>query len=150
MEGLRKLIMKYFKIILGASLAIFAGGALLVSTQDPGTPPEASTESAPTETKAPVKKAKKPVKKKKKPAPKPVSEYKFSQIDTIPAYKFDKQTNPIIKAPPKKKAAKKAVVKKAASSQPAAKLKKAPPIDADGQVKQGALPEAPPQQPTGD
>ncbi len=130
-------------------MAASLGTILALQAQDSGTPPETSTESAPRQ--APVKKAvRKPAKKKKKPAPKPVSEYKFNQIDTVPTYKFDKQTNPIIKAKPKKKTVKKAAVKKAAAPRPAAKLKKAPPIDDSGQVQQGELPQAPPQQPTGD
>lgn len=128
-------------------MAAFLGAGMTVYAQDMTTPPETSMESAPAETPAPVKKAKK-AKKKKKPAPKPVSEYKFTQIDTVPAYKFDKQTNPIIKAKPKKKTVKKAAVKKADSATP--KLKKTPGLDADGELKQGELPQAPPQQPMGD
>jgi len=140
--------MKKIKYISGVALAIFAATALLVSAQDSATPAETPAESAPAETPAPVKKAKKPAKKKKKPAPKPVSEYKFTQIDPVPAYKFDKQTNPIIKTKAKKKTAKKAAVKKAAAATP--KLKKTAPIDDLGEVKQGDLPQAPPQQPAGD
>ena len=55
---------------------------------------------------------KKPAKKKKKPA-KPVSEYKFTSADAVPAYKFDKKANPIVKkVPPKKKGAAKPAAKK--------------------------------------
>ncbi len=137
--------MKRIKNVLAGLLMIFAAAALMVSAQDTGTPPETSTESVPQ--KAPVKKAGKPAKKKKKPAPKPVSEYRFNQTDSIPAYKFDKQTNPIIKARPKKKPAKKAAVKKAGAPKAAPKPKKQPPSDDNGQVRQGELP---PQPPTGD
>ena len=141
--------MKRIKGIFIFLMAAFLGAALAVHAQDAETPPEVSTGSAPTETKAPVKKAaKKPAKKKKKPAPEPVSEYKFDQIDSVPTYKFDDQTDPIIKTEPKKKTAKKA--RQAGASKPAPKLKKQPPIDDSGQVQQGELPQAPPQQPTGD
>lgn len=143
--------MKQIKGIPLFLMAAFLGTVLAIQAQDSGTPPETSTESAPAETKPPVKKAaKKPAKKKKKPAPEPASEYKFNQIDSVATYKFDKQNNPIIKAVPKKKTAKKAAVKKAGAPQSAPKLKKQPPMDDSGQVKQGELPQAPPQQPTGD
>ena len=146
--------MKRIKGISIFLMAVFLGAVLAVYAQDSETPAETSTatqkDGAPAETKAPVKKAKKAVKKKKKPAPKPVSEYKFSQISTVPTYKFDKQTNPIIKAGPKKKTAKKAAAKKAAAPKAAPKLKKEPAIDGSGEVKQGELPAEPPQQPAGD
>lgn len=73
-----------------------------------------------THSEKPAKKAKKKKAKKKKPA-EPVSEYKFSAIDTVPTYKFDKKANPIIKEG-KKKPSKKAAKGKS-SSKPAPKLK---------------------------
>lgn len=72
--------------------------------------------------------AKKKKAKKKKPA-KPVSEYKFSSGESVPAYKFDKRANPIVKAPKKKKPAKKAAAKgEKSEGKPAAKLKTSKPI----------------------
>lgn len=74
----------------------------------------------------PAKKASKKKAKKKKPA-EPPSEYKFSAVETVPTYKFDKKANPIIKET-KKKSSKKAAKGKASSSKPAAKLKPSKPI----------------------
>jgi len=137
-------------------LAAFLGAALAVHAEDSETPAETSSatakESAPAEKKAPAKKkAKKPAKKKKKPVEKPVSEYKFAPTETVPTYRFDKQTNPIVKpAKPKKKSSKKGAAKKAAPAAPQKKLKAAPPIDDAGQVKQGELPAQPPAEVTGE
>jgi hypothetical protein len=99
-------------------LAIFAAAALSIRAQDkPVSDKEISGEEKiklmPKAAPPPAKKA--AVKKKiKKPAPKPVSEYKFDKIEQIPAYTFDKQTNPIIKGakPVQKPAAKPGTVKK--------------------------------------
>lgn len=89
-----------------------------------------------TTTEAPAKPAAKPAAKKvpakkkarkKKPAP-PVSEYKFNSGESVPAYKFDKRANPIIKEKKKKKPAKKSATGKSGQGQPAAKLKTTKPI----------------------
>ncbi len=68
--------------------------------------------------KAPVKKA---AKKKKKKKAKPVSEYKFSAVEKVPTYKFDKKANPIVKTSKKKAAKKGGRAKKTGT--PAPKLK---------------------------
>ena len=84
---------------------------------------------------APKKTAKKKKPKKKKPAA-PVSEYKFSSGgDMVPAYKFDKKANPILKPAKKKKPAKKAGAKTPAA--PAPKLKPAKPIGAEDAPAEG-------------
>jgi hypothetical protein len=81
--------------------------------------------------------AKKKPAKKKKPAP-PVSEYKFSAVDTVPSYKFDKRANPIVKAPKKKKAPKKAAAKTGQAAPGAGtRLKTTKPIGAED-AAQGA------------
>ena len=50
---------------------------------------------------------------------KPASEYKFERIDNMPAYKFDRKTNPIIKGGRRvKRAASKAVKKKGPALKP--------------------------------
>jgi len=73
--------------------------------------------------------------KKKKPAP-AESEYKFSSEESVPAYKFDKSANPIIKPAKKKKTAKKGGKKAAAGKEikaapPAVKLRPSKPIGAE-------------------
>ncbi len=84
--------------------------------------------------KAPARKKKA---KKKKPAP-PVSEYKFSSGEDVPAYKFDKRANPIVKAPKKKKAAKKTSAKgKKSETKTGARLKASKPIGAEEPPAQG-------------
>lgn len=79
----------------------------------------------------PAKKASKKKAKKKKPA-EPPSEYKFSAVETVPTYKFDRKANPIVKET-KKKTSKKAAKGKASSSKPAAKLKPSKPIGEEEQ-----------------
>jgi len=87
------------------TLLLPAALALPAPAQDEATPAEAPKTEAP-QKKAP---AKKKAAKKKKAAP--VSEYKFSAVETAPAYKFDKDSVPITKD--KKKAASKAAKKPA-------------------------------------
>ncbi|MFA6434569.1 MAG: hypothetical protein WCW52_07735 [Elusimicrobiales bacterium] len=76
---------------------------------------------------------KKTAKKAKKKKLKTASEYKFEKVDSIPAYKFDKKANPIIKkdSPAKKtgKAGKNAPAapKAGAAAQPQQKLNIQPP-----------------------
>ncbi|HBB67513.1 MAG: hypothetical protein A2X28_00860 [Elusimicrobia bacterium GWA2_56_46] len=110
-------------------LAIFLSAALALQAQDAAGPSGARVKTA-----APAKK--KIVKKKKKPGAKPVSEYKFDRIDHVPAYTFDKQTNPIIKgAKPKKKKPsknKKNPPKKTSAPSVREKLKSLPPIEDGG------------------
>lgn len=49
--------------------------------------------------------AKKPAakKKKKKKKPEPVNEYKFSAVEKVETYKFDRKADPIVKKPKTKK-----------------------------------------------
>src|SRR3989339_253773 len=101
--------MKKIKDIFSFLLAVFP--------QDSETSTDPVQESAPAEKKAPVKKKPPTKKKTKKSAVKPVSEYRFNQIDSIPTYKFDKQTNPIIKAAGRKgKTSKKAAPNRKAAA----------------------------------
>ena len=75
--------------------------------------------------------AKKKAKKKAE-----VSEYKFSAVENVPTYKFDRKANPIVK-PGKKKAAKKGA---AGRSAPAAKLQPAKHLgeeNTQGEAKDG-------------
>ena len=111
-----------------AALFIFLAAAPLAA-QLPHDLAEADRKNSPERQIRLLPKAAPPVvnkkKKGKKPAPKPVSEYKFARIEHVPAYKFDKKTNPIVKgAKPKKKPAKKpgAPRKNAAAAKPAPKL----------------------------
>jgi hypothetical protein len=71
---------------------------------------------------------KKPVKKAKKQEQNTDSEYKFAAVDRIPAYTFDKHTNPIIKEdkPKKKPAKKKSAAKKPAAKKPAPGIQEPP------------------------
>ncbi len=141
--------MKTSRTISIAFLTIFAAAAT-VTAQVPDDPAEADLKNTPMTKILPLPKADKPAAKKKKkakkPAPKPVSEYKFERIDHMPAYTFDKQTNPIIKGVKPKK---KAVKSKKAAAKPAPKLKA--PLPADGQ-EDGKLqfPEGDDQQPPQD
>lgn len=101
------------KKILNLLLALLLPAALCLpaAAQDESTAPAEGTEAAaPAKpaVKKPAPKAKAKKKKKKKPAA-PVSEYKFTSADAVPAYKFDKKANPIVKPAPKKKGAKGAV-----------------------------------------
>lgn len=73
---------------------------------------EAAAQKAAAKKKAAKKKAKKKAE---------VSEYKFSSVESVPTYKFDKKANPIVKQG-KKKAAKKGA---AGSAAPAGKLQPA-------------------------
>lgn len=132
--------MKRIRNIFVVSLALFAAPALLASAQDPETSTETSRERAAPAKKAPVKKAVK--KKSKKIALKHASEYIFEKIDSIPAYKFDKKGNPIIKdSKAGKKSAKTAKggntpSKAGAASHARPKLKTTPPIDGGDQQQQ--------------
>jgi len=132
--------MKKIKGIFLFLLAVFLGAALAVHAQDSEASAEPAKETAPSEKKAPVKKKSPAKKKPKKSTVKPVSEYRFNQIDSVPAYKFDKQTNPIIKTSGRKgKTSKKTVPnKKPAADQPIQKLKPAPPISGGQTPKGGA------------
>jgi len=126
--------MKKFKHIFIFSLATFVSAALTIHAQDAAGPSSAPVKSAAPEKKSQAKK--KIAKKKKKSGAKPVSEYKFDRIDHMPAYTFDKQTNPIIKSarPKKKKPSKNKKNPPRKISAPAVreKLKTLPPIENEG------------------
>ena len=82
---------------------------------------------------------KKAAKKKKKEAP--VSEYKFTSVESAHTYKFDKRANPIVKAGKKKKLSKKTAAGKKANKTTATKtgtkLKTAKPIGAEEEAAPG-------------
>jgi hypothetical protein len=131
--------MKNLKFALSAFLL---SGALLLPAlaqdESEAKAPEdtaVQTDTTPAKTKTAKKKPAKKKKIKKQPPREPESEYKFKAADTPVTYKFDKLSNPIIKAKPKPKAsAKKSKAGKNAAAKdaggttgrPAPKLKKTP------------------------
>ena len=112
--------------------------------QDDETPVAPSEDAAQADADKPAPKPapKKPARKKKpakkkKPA-EPVSEYKFSSGgDMVPAYKFDKRANPILKPVKRKKPAKKGAGVKASTAPVAPKLKPAKSIGAEDAPAEG-------------
>ncbi len=91
---------------------------------------------------APAKKAPAKKKAKKKKPAKPVSEYKFSAVEKVPTYKFDKKANPIVKGGKKKAAKKGTKGNKAPAAATAPKLKPAKSLGAEekqGDPLQGML-----------
>ncbi len=101
---MNKYIYPLTALLLCAALAIPCTAQEEVLPENNAAAPQ-SVEQAPAAARAPAA-AKKKIKKtsRKKPQKEPVSQYKFRTTPHTPAYKFDRQSNPIL---PKKSTAKK-------------------------------------------
>gem|GEM_PF-5077198 len=139
------------------AMAAFAAGGLMAQAQDQREESASKVLEKVTLLPKPAapadKSGKKPAKKKKKRASPESSEYKFSAFEPIPAYTFDKYTNPIIKEkkPKKKPAKKKPAPKKAAvKERPAAPPDQTPPADEGGEEEQQMPPGEQQQMPPSD
>lgn len=124
---MKKMLRLFAALLLPAALCLPAPAQEDGSTQDTTASASADTSAAPP-AKKPARKTK-AKKKKKKTAP-AVSEYKFKAVETIPAYKFDKKANPILKKAKSRKAG------KGKTAAPAGKLKPAAPIGEERESQQ--------------